>query len=163
MLGLIKKIILNNKQAVIRKRFPKLNITLHSEMPSPSMSKMLEVARLVDLVNSFESQLSALTDSQLAAKTDEFRAYLKDKSKEFQPEADQMQQAMLEVAMPEEKEKLKEKLKISRNKIFAQILPEAFAVVREASRRTIGLRHFDVQISRITLSERSVHMCPMPG
>src|SRR5690349_18376799 len=27
-----------------------------------------------------------------------------------------------------------------------QILPEAFAVVREASRRTIGLRHFDVQL-----------------
>ncbi|MFH0947720.1 MAG: preprotein translocase subunit SecA [Elusimicrobiota bacterium] len=27
-----------------------------------------------------------------------------------------------------------------------QILPEAFAVVREASKRTIGLRHFDVQL-----------------
>src|SRR5262249_34390285 len=26
------------------------------------------------------------------------------------------------------------------------ILPEAFALVREASRRTIGLRHFDVQL-----------------
>ena len=26
-----------------------------------------------------------------------------------------------------------------------EILPEAFAAVREASRRTIGLRHFDVQ------------------
>ncbi|MCK9572322.1 MAG: preprotein translocase subunit SecA, partial [Candidatus Omnitrophica bacterium] len=51
------------------------------------------------------------------------------------------------VAMPEEKEKLKEKLKASRNQIFTQILPEAFAVVREASRRAIGLRHFDVQIA----------------
>jgi preprotein translocase subunit SecA len=146
MLGLIKKIILNNRQSVIRKRFPKLNITLHADMPSPSMSKMLEVARLVSLVNSFEPQISALTDSQLAAKTDEFKIHLKDKSDKFQHEADQMQQAMLNVAMPEEKEKLKEKLKISRNRIFAEILPEAFAVVREASRRTIGLRHFDVQI-----------------
>src|SRR5206468_3947445 len=27
-----------------------------------------------------------------------------------------------------------------------EILPEAFAAVREASRRTIGLRHFDVQL-----------------
>ena len=26
------------------------------------------------------------------------------------------------------------------------ILPEAFAVVREASKRTIGLRHYDVQL-----------------
>jgi len=146
MLGLIKKAMLNNKQARIRKKFPNLNITLHSEMPSPSMSKMVEVAQLVQLVNSLESQISALTDSQLSAKTNEFREHLKDKSKNFQQEAEHLKQAMLNVAMPEEKEKLKEKLKISRNKIFEQILPEAFAVVREASRRTIGLRHFDVQI-----------------
>ncbi|MDP2927571.1 MAG: preprotein translocase subunit SecA [Candidatus Omnitrophota bacterium] len=110
------------------------------------MGKMVEAARLVDLVNSFESQISALSDSQLAAKTDEFREHLKDKSEKFNQEFEELQQAMLNVAMPEEKEKLKEKLKISRNRIFAEILPEAFAVVREASRRTIGLRHFDVQI-----------------
>jgi preprotein translocase subunit SecA len=146
MLGLIKKVILKNKQAAIRKRFPKLNITLHTEMPSPSMDKMVEVARLVDLVNSLESPISTLTDTQLAAKTEEFKEHLRSKSEKFNPEAEQLQQAMLNVAMPEEKEKLKEKLKINRNKIFAEILPEAFAVVREASRRTIGLRHFDVQI-----------------
>jgi preprotein translocase subunit SecA len=35
-----------------------------------------------------------------------------------------------------------------------QLLPEAFAVVREASQRTLGLRHFDVQmIGGITLHE----------
>ena len=146
MLGLIKKIILKNKQAMIKKRFPKLNITLHAEMPSPSMSKVVEVARLVNLVNAFESQISALTDSQLAAKTNEFREHLKSKSLEFTQEQDHLHQAMLNVAMPEEKEKLKEKLKISRNRIFEEILPEAFAVVREVSGRTIGLRHFDVQI-----------------
>src|SRR3989339_417513 len=31
-------------------------------------------------------------------------------------------------------------------KIFDDVLPEAFALVREASRRTLGLRHFDVQM-----------------
>ena len=30
--------------------------------------------------------------------------------------------------------------------ILEELLPEAFAAVREASRRTIGLRHFDVQV-----------------
>ncbi|MDD5130067.1 MAG: preprotein translocase subunit SecA [Candidatus Omnitrophica bacterium] len=110
------------------------------------MNKMAEVARLVNLVNSCESRISALTDSQLAAKTEEFKEHLKKKSAQFQQEFEELQQAMLNVAMPEEKEKIKEKLKISRNRIFADILPEAFAVVREASRRTIGLRHFDVQI-----------------
>ncbi|MFH1281330.1 MAG: hypothetical protein ABIH91_01240 [Candidatus Omnitrophota bacterium] len=146
MLGLIKKIILKNKQSLIKKRFPKLNITLHAEMPSPSMDKMVEVARLVGLVNSFESIISGLTDSQLAAKTAGFKEHLKNKSEKFSQEAEELQLAMLKVVMPEEKEKLKEKLKISRNRIFADILPEVFAVVREASKRTIGLRHFDVQI-----------------
>ena len=33
------------------------------------------------------------------------------------------------------------------NKInIESILPEAFAVVREASKRTLGMRHFDVQL-----------------
>ncbi|MFA5092762.1 MAG: preprotein translocase subunit SecA [Candidatus Omnitrophota bacterium] len=116
-------------------------------MPSPSMSKMVEIARLVNLVNSFEPKISALSDKELAAKSLEFKKYLKIKSEEVSDELDQLRQAMQSVAIPEEKEKIKEKLKISRNRIFAQILPEAFAVVREASKRTIGLRHFDVQIA----------------
>jgi len=147
MLGLIKKAILKNKQDAIRSKYPGLKIVLHSEMPSPSMNKMVEVAGLVNLVNSFEPKVSALSDAQLAARTLEFKRHLSSKSEQFAQELEELQQAMLSVAMPEEKEKLKEKLKISRNRIFAEILPEAFAVVREASRRTIGLRHFDVQIA----------------
>ncbi|MFA6357797.1 MAG: preprotein translocase subunit SecA [Candidatus Omnitrophota bacterium] len=116
-------------------------------MPSPSMNKMVEVAGLVDRVNSCESRISLLSDQELTAKSEEFKKHLKIKSEEIAPELEQLQQAMQNVAMPEEKEKLKEKLKNSRNRIFADILPEAFAVVREASKRTIGLRHFDVQIA----------------
>jgi len=147
MLGLIKKIILNNKQDIIRKRFPGVSITLHSELPNPSMNKMVELAKAVNLVNSFEAGISRLSDAELRTKTDEFRRHLNAKSEQISQDLVQLQQAMLSVAMPEEKEKLKEKLKESRNRIFADILPEAFAVVREASKRTIGLRHFDVQIA----------------
>jgi preprotein translocase subunit SecA len=147
MLGLIKKIILSNKQNAIKKKFPGVKIVLHSELPSPSMNKMVELSGLVNLVNSFEARISQLSDAELRAKTDEFRAHLKNKSEQFAQDLEELQLAMLSVAMPEEKEKLKEKLKFSRNRIFADILPEAFAVVREASKRTIGLRHFDVQIA----------------
>ena len=147
MLGLIKKIILSNKQNAIKKKFPGVKIVLHSELPSPSMNKMVELSGLVNLVNSFEARISQLSDAELRAKTDEFRAHLKNKSEQFTQDLEELQLAMLSVAMPEEKEKLKEKLKFSRNRIFADILPEAFAVVREASKRTIGLRHFDVQIA----------------
>ena len=147
MLGLIKKIILNKNQDVIKRRFPAVKIVLHADMPSPSMQKMVELSRLVNLVNSFELRISQLSDAELAAKTQEFKKHLQNKSAQISQEIEELQEAMLSVAMPEEKERLKEKLKLSRNKIFIDILPEAFAVVREASKRTIGLRHFDVQIA----------------
>ena len=35
---------------------------------------------------------------------------------------------------------------LAAGKTLDDLLPEAFAVVREASRRTLGLRHFDVQL-----------------
>ena len=41
-------------------------------------------------------------------------------------------------------EKFKEELK--NGKTLDDILPEAYAVVREASKRVLGMRHFDVQL-----------------
>ncbi|MDC0630355.1 preprotein translocase subunit SecA [bacterium] len=52
-------------------------------------------------------------------------------------------------------EKLKARLK--ENESIESVLPEAFAVVREASRRTLGLRHYDVQlIGGMVLDEGSI-------
>ncbi|MEW6994219.1 preprotein translocase subunit SecA, partial [Colwelliaceae bacterium MEBiC 14330] len=36
--------------------------------------------------------------------------------------------------------------RVAQGESLAQILPEAFAVVREASKRVFGMRHFDVQM-----------------
>ena len=52
-------------------------------------------------------------------------------------------------------DKLKERLK--ENESVESVLPEAFAVVREASQRTLGLRHYDVQlIGGMVLDEGSI-------
>jgi preprotein translocase subunit SecA len=147
MLRFIKESMLKHKQAAINKRYPDVQIILHSEMPQPSMNKMVEVARFVDSVNKLEPKISGLTDSALQAKTREFKDLLTRKNAEIEPEIKELQEAMSAVAIPEEKEKLKSKAKLARNRIFEEILPEAFAVVREAAKRTIGLRHFDTQIA----------------
>ncbi len=65
---------------------------------------------LVDRTNSFESDFEKLTDVELRAKTDEFKARLKD------------------------------------GEGLDKLLPEAYAAVREAAKRTIKQRHFDVQL-----------------
>ena len=49
-----------------------------------------------------------------------------------------------EIDFPQKTEKLREKIKNGQN--IDELLPEAFALVREASKRTRGERHFDVQI-----------------
>ena len=76
-----------------------------------------EFQPLVAKINGFEDSIRALSDDQLKAKTTEFQAKLKGAKN-----------------LDEEKA------------ILADILPEAFAVVREGSRRTLGQRHFDVQL-----------------
>jgi len=58
----------------------------------------------------------------------------------FEPEI----QAMSDDQLRAQTEKFKGRLE--QGEAFDDILPEAFATVREASVRTLGMRHFDVQL-----------------
>ncbi|MBI6874004.1 preprotein translocase subunit SecA [Clostridium aciditolerans] len=72
-----------------------------------------EVKRIIPIVNkidSFDSQMQSLSDSELRAKTDEFKE------------------------------------RLEKGETLNSILPEAFAVVREAAWRTIGLKHYREQL-----------------
>src|ERR1043165_5870751 len=80
---------------------------------------------LVDKVNSFEPSVQKLSDDELRARTAVFK--------------ERVQQA---VGDTKDKEERKRRERAS----LDEILPEAFAVVREASVRTTGMRHFDVQM-----------------
>lgn len=87
-----------------------------------------EVKRLLpvlDQVNALEPAMQQLSDAELRAKTDEFRARIR-QSLEGITDAEEIIAA--------------EKVALD------SILPEAFAVVREASRRVVKMRHFDVQL-----------------
>ena len=82
------------------------------------------IPRLAE-INSHEAAIEALTDEQLRAKTAEFKSRIA-ASIEGITDADEIraaEQAALDA-----------------------ILPEAFAVVREAGKRAVGMRHFDVQM-----------------
>jgi len=102
--------------------------------------ELKRLAPLVEQINAFEEQVSALSDEQLRLKTSGFRQkisrYISERSSE------------------ETSEKEKQKLE---QKALESILPEAFAVCREAARRTTGMRHFDVQlIGGIVLHEGKI-------
>src|SRR5262249_44133546 len=84
-----------------------------------------------------ELQMQALSDEQLRAKTDEFRARIQERLSSIQdePEADEDRRKQTET---ERDQALKD--------VLEDVLVEAFAVVREAGRRVLNMRHFDVQL-----------------
>lgn len=77
---------------------------------SYSDKEIKKIKPIVAKINSLEPEMEALSDDELRAKTDEFKARIADGA------------------------------------TLDDILPEAFAVVREASKRVLGMRHFDVQL-----------------
>ena len=85
---------------------------------SKNEREVKRMLKTVQLVNAFEEQMVALSDEQLRAKTQEFKA------------------------------------RIAKGETLDKLLPEAFAVAREAGKRVMGMRHFDVQlIGGMTLHE----------
>ena len=99
-----------------------------------------EIKRLmprVQRISALESEMQALSDEQLRAKTAEFRARIQQKIADAQPE-----QPADEEALSTTKPKRDPVLEAALN----DVLEEAFAVVREAGRRVLNMRHFDVQL-----------------
>src|SRR5437868_5103722 len=82
---------------------------------------------IVAEINALEPEIKRLSDEQLRGKTAEFIGRLTQRlegSTELSPEA----------------------RKLLEQEALDELLPEAFACVREASVRTTGMRHFDVQL-----------------
>jgi len=91
----------------------------------------------VEAINALEPQMKQLSDDELRAKTDEFRKRVQARlsSVADEPEADPDRLKQLE----------DDRLKVIKEALD-EILVEAFAVVREAGRRILQMRHFDVQL-----------------
>jgi len=80
---------------------------------------------VLDQINGFEASLLPLTDEQLRGKTLEFKERIAARTADI---ADRDERIAAEKV------------------VLDEILPEAFAVVREAGKRAVGMRHFDVQM-----------------
>src|SRR5574341_1260088 len=92
---------------------------------SPYERELARYLEIVDQVNALEPQMEARADEQLRELTGLFRQRVRGH--------------VVGIGEPEA-------LLQAEREILGDILPEAFAAVREASRRAIGLRPFDVQI-----------------
>ena len=90
----------------------------------PNEKKIKHMMGIVEHINALEPQFGAMTEEGLRAKTDEFKAILAQRpvSQDFKTDRRLEKEAL------------------------DKILPEAFATVREAGKRVLNMRHFDVQL-----------------
>jgi len=99
----------------------------------------------VDAIHAEEDQLKDLSEDELKAQTARFRARLAERTGAIKAELDEVREAKHGCADPDEREKLEQRyqeLETGYKKELAagleELLPEAFATVREACRRLMG-------------------------
>jgi preprotein translocase subunit SecA len=99
-----------------------------------------EIKRLmpnVGAIGELEPAMKQLSDDELRAKTAEFRQRIQDRLKNIPDESE---------ADAERLKQIEDDRRKAINEVLDEILVEAFAVVREAGRRVLNMRHFDVQL-----------------
>lgn len=109
-------------------------LKIFSSLFDSNEKQLKKIEPIVAEINSLEDKVSKLSDDQLRSKTDEFRQKIGVDLNTCRSDFFKLEEAELNKKLDEEKRKLYE------------ILPEAFAVVREASKRVANHRHFDVQL-----------------
>ncbi len=100
----------------------------------PNEKVIKEIQPIIDRINSFEKEMKTKTDEELKSYTQKFR----DKLAIKEGPAKNSFGVTGESLARDSKEELQKKLD--------DILPEAFAVIREAAWRVIGQRPYDVQL-----------------
>ncbi len=121
---------------------------------------------LVEEINEHEEAYGKLSNDELKAKTQEFKDYIVQSTQEPRDALKQAQQDIEEARgkltttdevereelngqikrLDEQTVRLEKDLRDAEEEALEELLPEAFAAVREAAKRAIGQRHFDVQL-----------------
>ena len=99
---------------------------------------------LVDEANALEAEFEALSDEAIRAQIDDIRTEIHEQAKPDEPSDDELHHPDLE----RRRELKKARRKRENERLQAaldDVLPEVFAMTREAMKRTLGMRHFDVQ------------------
>ena len=129
--------------------------------------ELKKLAPVVKRVNDLEPEFQKLTDDELRSKTSEFKQRLAKSVADKKTEIDSVKKELEEAQacmntvegfdqkteisvqckrLQDNTQELDKELRKEENEFLDDILPEAFAAVREAARRTIHQRHFDVQL-----------------
>ncbi len=113
-----------------------------------------EVKRLMPLlqeINELEAEMARMNDEVLREMMAEYRAEIAEETAAAREEVAELRQAAMDSIEDERRrlevnaERAEKALRRLEDDLLEDMMPSVFAAVREASQRTIGLRHYDVQ------------------
>lgn len=134
----------------------------------PAKRNLTRMRKIVKIINGLEQKYEAMSDDELKAQTNVLKERLNTLNKKAEAN---IARAKLKASAKKSETKTEstdgtkkqstsvksEKLERNETKILSEILPDAFALVREATKRVLGMRHYDVQmIGGIVLHEGNV-------
>ena len=134
----------------------------------PAKRNLTRMRKIVKVINSLEPKYEAMSDDELKTQTNVLKERLDALNKKAEAN---IARAKLKASAKKSETKAEstdgtkkqstsvksEKLERNETKILSEILPDAFALVREATKRVLGMRHYDVQmIGGIVLHEGNV-------
>ncbi|HXW01094.1 MAG TPA: preprotein translocase subunit SecA, partial [Anaerolineae bacterium] len=118
----------------------------------PNQREIKKLTPLVDDVRALEANMKAKSDDELRQMMADFRRQLAEDTAEMRAEVESLQREVVEAAR-QDRQRLQVQLDQAEKRLLkleaellAEIQAQVFAAVREASRRTIGLVHYDVQV-----------------
>jgi preprotein translocase subunit SecA len=119
-----------------------LNTVLKSFLGDKNAKDLKEVKKVVTKIKAVESGIQSLTDDGLREKTAEFKEKLKTATAKFTAQIEETKEQIKNSTNVDEKEALFTKIETLKKesyeveeKVLAEVLPEAFALVKETSRR----------------------------
>ena len=119
----------------------------------PNEKVLKKYRPVVQEVNDLEAEFGRKSNDDLRAMTRGFQARIAEATADLREGLAAAEQEYLDVLGTDEQkyarvevDRIKKELRKEEEALLWEILPEAFAAVREASKRTTGLRHYDVQM-----------------
>jgi preprotein translocase subunit SecA len=107
--------------------------------------ELRRIQPLIDEANELEPEISALTDEEIRERFDQIRQEIRDVAEPGEPSEEELTHPDLERRREIAKARHKAELKELQGALD-EVEPDVFAMAREAMRRTLGMRHFDVQL-----------------
>jgi len=107
--------------------------------------ELKRIQPFVDEANALEPEMEALSDAEIRARMDAIKAEIREIAQPGEPSEDELHHPDLErrrELKAERRKRENERLQVA----LDDVLAEVFAMGREAMRRTLGMRHFDVQL-----------------